>query len=187
GLLHLNRIPVSVQDLVKKEARRFSSPGIIISMQIPDDLPPVNVDSARIEVVLHNLIANGLVYGEGQVSITAERRDDMIVVSVTDNGPGIDPDELPHVFERFYRAQRGLQQHSGGTGLGLTICKAFVEAHGGVIWAESSMRGATISFSLPLVSPAVAAMPVDTAATEPPTEEGGAYDDEGKAHSARRR
>ena len=164
GLLLLNRIPVRVQDLVAKVSKHFYSPGVTITMQIPDDLPLVNVDSGRIEIVLHNLIANGLVYGEGEVCIRAERREDTIVVSVTDNGPGIDPDELPHVFERFYRAQRGLQQHSGGTGLGLTICKAFIEAHKGVIWAESSMQGATIAFSLPLLIAPV--MSVATRATE---------------------
>jgi len=187
GLLLLNRGPVRIQELVAKTIERLSHPDVTISLHIPDDLPLVNVDSGRIEVVLHNLVANALGYGEGEVRITAERRGDGIVVSVSDNGPGIAPDELPHVFERFYRARHGRQQHSGGTGLGLTICKAFIEAHGGVIWAESSMRGASISFSLPLVSPAVAAVPVDTAATELTTEEGGAYDDEGKAHSARRR
>ncbi len=140
---------------MKKVAERFYAPGVSIAIQIPDELPPVEMDGGRIEIVLHNLIANGLVYGEGEVQITAERREEAIVVAVTDNGPGIDPDELPHVFERFYRAQRGLQQHSGGTGLGLTICKAFIEAHGGVIWAENSVQGATIAFSLPLVTPVV--------------------------------
>src|SRR5207249_12036437 len=141
-----------------------SHPGVTISMCIPDDLPPVNVDRARIEVVLHNLVANALVYGEGEVRITAGRRDDGIVVSVSDNGPGIAPDELPHVFERFYRARHGRQQHSGGTGLGLAICKAFIEAHRGTIWAESNERGTTISFSLPLVSPTTALAPIEMAA-----------------------
>ncbi len=162
GLLLLKRTPTRLQDLVVKTIERLSQPGIILSSQISADLPPVSVDSARIEVVLHNLVANALVYGEGEVCIAAERRGDGIVVSVSDNGPGIATDELPHVFERFYRARHGRQQRSGGTGLGLTICKAFIQAHGGVIWAESSARGATISFSLPLVSPVA----VDTAATE---------------------
>jgi PAS domain S-box-containing protein len=187
GLLLLNRGPVRMRDLVAKTIERLSHPGVTISLYIPDDLPLVNVDSGRIEVVLHNLVANALRYGEGEVRITAERRGDGIVVSVSDNGPGIAPNELPHVFERFYRARHGRQQHAGGTGLGLTICKAFIEAHGGIIWAESSMLGTTISFSLPLVSPAVTVVAVDTAATELTTEEGGAYDDEDKAHSARRR
>jgi len=172
GLLLLNRVPTRVQDLVAKTIERLISPYIMLSLHISENLPLVNVDRARIEVVLHNLVANALVYGEGQVRITAEMRDDGIVVSVADNGPGIAPDELPHVFERFYRARYGYQQHSGGTGLGLTICKAFIEAHGSVIWAESSVRGATISFSLPLVSPPVAAASVDTWETELSTEKG---------------
>src|SRR5437868_3932125 len=162
GLLLLNRGLARVQDLVAKTIKRLSHPGVMISFHIPDDLPLINVDGARIEVVLHNLVANALVYGEGEVRITAGRKDDGVVVSVSDNGPGIAPDELPPVFERFYRARHGRQQHSGGTGLGLAICKALIEAHGGVIWVESSMRGTTIVFSLPLVSPAVAAVPADT-------------------------
>ncbi len=166
GLLLLKRVPVSVQELVAKIIKRLSHPRIKITAQIPEDLPLINMDSARIEVVLQNLVANALVYGgEGEVRVTVERRDDGIIVSVSDNGPGIAPDELPHVFERFYRARHGRRQHSGGTGLGLTICKAFVEAHGGVIWAESSVQGTTISFLLPLVSPAIAAVPVDMATT----------------------
>ncbi len=76
-----------------------------------------------------------------------------MIVSVLDNGPGIPPDELPHVFERFYRARQERQKHASGTGLGLAICKAFVEAHGGTIWAESNLKGTTISFSLPVAAP----------------------------------
>lgn len=165
GLLHLHRVPARVQDLVTQTIERLNHPNVVISLHIPDNLPLVNVDRARIEVVLHNLVANALVYGEGEVHINAKRWNNGIIVSVMDNGPGIAPDELPHVFERFYRARHGYQQRSGGTGLGLTICKAFIEAHGSVIWAESNGRGATISFSLPLVSPAIAATPVDTIAT----------------------
>jgi len=166
GLLLLNRAPARVQDLVAKTIERLSHPDVMLSLHIPSDLPLVNVDSARIEIILHNLVANALVYGEGEVRITAERRDDGIVLSVADNGPGIASDELPHVFERFYRARHGRQQRSGGTGIGLAICKAFIEAHGGVIWAESSVQGTTISCSLPLVSPTVVAVGVETVATE---------------------
>jgi signal transduction histidine kinase len=197
GLLLLNRGPARVQDLVAKTIERLDHPGVMLALHIPGDLPLVNVDSARMEVVLHNLIANALVYGEGEVRITAERRDDVLVVAVSDNGPGIAPDELKHVFGRFYRARHGRQQHSGGTGLGLAICKAFIEAHGGAIWAESNGRGTTISFSLPLtaliqdgndaanlamghanaaqsgdVSPVVAIVPGDTMAKALSTEEG---------------
>ncbi len=155
GLLLLKRAPARVQDLVAKIVER-TSPGIAISLTIPADLPPVHMDSARVEVVLRNLVANALLYGGSEVCIAAERRDEFIVISVADNGPGIAADELPHVFDRFYR---GRQQHSGGTGLGLTISKAFIEAHGGHIWVESGDRGTTISFSLPLAPTVSATMP----------------------------
>ena len=165
GLLFLNRVPTRVQDLVAKTIERLSHLNVTISLHIPDNLPLVNVDRARIEIVLHNLVANALVYGKDEIHLTAQTRDDGIVVSVADNGPGIVPDELPHVFERFYRARHGYQQYSGGTGLGLTICKAFIEAHESSIWAESSTQGTTFSFSLPLVSPTGAAVLVETATT----------------------
>jgi PAS domain S-box-containing protein len=152
GLLLLNRTPTRVRDLVAKVIERH--PGHDITADIPGDLPLVNVDSARIEVVLTNLVANALSYGEGEVRIAAVQRKEQVIVSVTDNGPGIAADELPHVFERFYRAGHGRQRHSGGTGLGLTICKAFVEAHSCSIWAESDSQGTTISFSLPTAAPA---------------------------------
>jgi signal transduction histidine kinase len=99
---------------------------------------------------LHNLLTNAVAYGNGRVEVSAEQRDGVVVVHVADNGPGIDENELPHIFERFYRARQGNQRRSSGTGLGLAISKAFVEAHGGVIWAESRARGAIISFSLPV-------------------------------------
>ncbi len=211
GLLLLKRMPTSLQDLVARiiGGLTLSSPDFTISTYFPDDLHPVYVDAGRIEVVIQNLVTNGLLYGTGAVSISARRWDDTVIVSVSDNGPGIDPDELPHVFERFYRARHGRQQHSNGTGLGLAICKAFIEAHGGSIWAESSTNGSVISFSLPLVPPVaseiagntaqqstknVVAAPLgqDKAArTEILTRgdvtrvrKGGSYDDENEAHPA---
>ena len=172
GLLLLNREPMRVQDLVAKTIERLSFTGATLSLHIPDDLPPVNADGARIEVVLHNLVTNALIYGEDEVDISAERRGNSIILSVSDNGPGMTPDELPHMFERFYRTRHGRQQHSGGTGLGLAICKAFIEAHSSSIWAESSPQGTTIAFSLPLFLPAVTAPLVGTATAELSTVEG---------------
>lgn len=169
GLLLLNRVPVKLQDMVAKTIEHLSRPGVVISSHIPENLPLVNVDRTRIEVVLHNLVVNALAYGEGEARITAKRQHDEIVVSVSDNGPGIAPDELLHVFERFYRARHGRQQHSGGTGLGLTICKAFVEAHKCTIWVESGPQGTTISFSLPCVSSTAY---IDEGAIELSTKEG---------------
>ena len=152
GLLLLNRLPTSLQDIVEKTVKQLNQYDAMISIHIPDDLPLIDVDKGRIEVVLNNLVSNARMYGEGEVNISAWSRDDVIIVSISDNGPGIPPDELPHIFERFFRARHGRQQHSGGTGLGLAICKAFVEAHGGTISAESNTPGTTISFSLPIAS-----------------------------------
>ncbi|GHO94205.1 hypothetical protein KSF_042530 [Reticulibacter mediterranei] len=152
GLLLLNRSDISIQVLVAQIVARHNYPQTALVVQLPADLPLVNIDSTRIEVVLHNLIANAQVYGQGTVRITASQHNDQVVVSVADDGPGIAPDELPHVFERFYRATYGRRQRSSGTGLGLAICKAFIEAHEGSIWAESSIDGTTISFSLPLTA-----------------------------------
>lgn len=152
GLLSLNREPVNVQYLVVKTLERLPHSNGIVTVHIPEHMPLVYVDAARIEVVLHNLIANALAYGNDEIHITARSNGTEVIVSVSDNGPGIARDELPHVFERFYRAHHGRQQRSGGTGLGLTICKAFVEAHECDVWIEeSAAQGTTISFTLPLL------------------------------------
>lgn len=142
-----------MQALVTKTLEQIKHPAASLWLHLPADLPLVNVDKARIEVVIRNLIFNALVYGDGEVSISAEGRADAVIIAITNNGPGIAAAELPHIFERFYRAGRGQQQRAGGTGLGLTICKAFVEAHHSIIWAESSAYSTTISFSLPLLNP----------------------------------
>jgi len=168
GLLLLKRSPTSVQEMVAQVVARLQRPGVRLSYAIPDDLPLVEVDSARLDVVLHNLLTNALTYGENEAQVTAFRRDAMVVVAVTDNGPGVAPDELPHLFERFYRTQHAREHHSGGAGLGLAICKAFVEAHGGAIWAEASAQGTTIAFTLPLVAPAPLRLPESSGTHEAP-------------------
>ena len=150
GLLRLERTPCCLDDLVERAMLCLHEPVAQVEIAIPPDLPPLDVDGPRVEVVLRNLLANGLAYGDGGLWIAAEQQGDMAVVRVTNDGPGIALDDLPHLFERFYRAARGQQRRSSGIGLGLTICKAFVEAHGGTIWAESSGSGATFAFSLPL-------------------------------------
>jgi signal transduction histidine kinase len=113
----------------------------------------VDVDAARIEVVLRNLLSNALAYGDGVVRVTARRDGEFVEIAVIDGGPGIDDADLPYIFERFYRASHGQRRSSSGSGLGLAICKAFVEAHGGRIWAETRSEGAAISFTLPLAKP----------------------------------
>jgi signal transduction histidine kinase len=108
-------------------------------------------DEQRIEQVLRNLLTNAVKYspGGGVVAVEMEASDAMVTVRVRDQGTGLPPDDLPHLFERFYRAEgtRRLE----GAGLGLYICQAIVAAHGGRIWAESDGigRGSTFSFTLP--------------------------------------
>lgn len=148
GLLPLHPAPWSLDDLLDGALARLPGPIPWLTRAIPPDLPPLAVDRQRLEVVFANLLANALAYGDGGVWVEAERRRGEVIVRVRDDGPGIAPEELPHIFERFYRARRGVQRRAGGTGLGLAICKAFVEAHGGAIWAEGAGRGTTISLSL---------------------------------------
>ncbi len=150
GMLTLHQRPRRLSELVEQTLRQFDDAIPVFSVALPEQLPLLNLDGPRIEVVLRNLLANSRAYGAGEVRISARQEEGLIIVSVWNDGPGIAPDELSHIFERFYRAKRGIQQRSGGTGLGLAICKAFIVAHGGTIWAESSEQGTTISFSLPI-------------------------------------
>lgn len=150
GLLQLARVPCRLDQLVARALRRLPEPIPELTVAIPSDLPLIEVDEPRIEVVLHNLLSNAQAYGNGAVRVAAGQDDSAILVRVSDNGPGIAPEELPHLFERFYRAGRGQQRRSGGIGLGLAICKAFVEAHGGRIWVESDEQGTTFAFALPI-------------------------------------
>ncbi|HEX6800235.1 MAG TPA: ATP-binding protein [Ktedonobacterales bacterium] len=161
GLLELRRQPRRLDEIAASALRRHDvgaytgrpSSAARIVVEVPDDLPPVRVDAARIEVVVHNLVSNALAYSDGMVRVGAEREADgrMLRVVVSDDGPGIAEEDLAHIFERFYRA-RHTRHQSGGTGLGLAICKAFVQAHGGRIWAESGPAGTSIYFTLPLAA-----------------------------------
>jgi signal transduction histidine kinase len=112
------------------------------------------VDSGRIAQVLRNLLDNALAYTPegGTITVEAHIEESEILVSVHDTGTGIDPDKLPHVFERFYRADPSRARKTGGTGLGLAIVKQWVEAHGGHVWVESLLpgKGCTFNFALPI-------------------------------------
>ena len=119
-----------------------------------DDVPLAGAwDQQKIEQVLANLIRNALKYsaGDSQVNVAAKAQDGQIEVAVSDRGIGIRADELPVVFERFYRAPEALTAGLPGAGLGLYICRGIVEAHGGRLWAESAGQGqgATFRFRLP--------------------------------------
>jgi signal transduction histidine kinase len=149
GLLLLHPSAWAIDDLIDMALARLGQPVPGLRRSLPPDLPPVAVDRPRLEVALRNLIANALAYGDGGVWVSAEAGDGLVTVRVCDDGPGIAPEDLPHIFERFYRARHGVSRRAGGSGLGLAICKAFIEAHGGRIWAESDGRGTTFCLTLP--------------------------------------
>ena len=121
-------------------------------MEVPDDLPPVFADYARLERIVINLLTNALKYSspETPVIIRAQQQGAMVGVSITDHGRGITPEDISHLFEQFYRAKR--EHGTEGIGLGLYITKRLVEAHGGHIRVESEVgKGSTFSFTLPVV------------------------------------
>lgn len=125
---------------------------VIIATDLSPELPLVEADEERLLEVLENLIGNAVKFTSpgGSVTIGAMQREDAILVSVKDTGAGIAPDQLPHIFDRFWQAKKVYRR---GTGLGLTICKAIVEAHGGQIWAESTPgSGTTMYFTIPATS-----------------------------------
>lgn len=111
------------------------------------------VDPQRIAQVLANLVGNALCYtpAGGEVSLCARgEADGAVVFEVRDSGAGIGAADLPHIFDRFYRADRSRARGSGGAGLGLAIARRLVEAHGGAIWATSEVgQGTTVGFRLP--------------------------------------
>lgn len=149
GLLLMRRTPTSLVGLIAQATRRLPAGEASVEIDAPADLPLVDVEPARIEVVLSNLLGNAIAYGDGPVRVVARQVEDVVAISVDDSGPGIDERDLPYIFERFYRASHGQRRSSSGSGLGLAICKAFVEAHGGHIWAERRAEGAAITFTLP--------------------------------------
>ena len=156
--LPLQLRPCQVAELVDQAIRRiapqFTEKGVTLTTDIPSDLPPVQADADRITQVLINLLGNALRYtpSEGNVRVSAERQGDSVAFHVADSGIGIAPEHLPQLFERFYRVDKARSRALGGSGIGLTIAKALVEAHDGHIWASSPGldQGATFSFTLPI-------------------------------------
>ncbi len=130
---------------------------ILLSVYIPEALPPVRADSQRIVQVLRNLLENAIVHTPkgGSVAITARQQVELAEISVSDNGEGIPADDLTYIFERFYRVDKSRTRATGGSGLGLTIAKYLIEAHGGKIWVQSELgKGSCFSFTLPVSNPA---------------------------------
>jgi signal transduction histidine kinase len=125
--------------------------GVTINVEGDDDVI-VLADARRTVQILTNLLANAVAHMEnaGEVRITWERSGNEIVIHVKDSGIGIPSDELPRIFERFYRVDVSRSRSTGGAGLGLSIVRHLVAAQGGRVWAESAVgAGSTFSFTLP--------------------------------------
>jgi len=125
---------------------------ITFSVVCPPDLPSIRADAPRLEQVLVNLIHNAVKFTPpgGQVILSAQKEEYFIRFAVQDSGVGISTEDLPRIFERFYKTDRA--RTSGGTGLGLSISRHIVEAHGGKIWAESEEgKGSTFFFTILMV------------------------------------
>jgi signal transduction histidine kinase len=159
GELKLVRQPENISQLIGQSVKAIQAKviekGLDISIEIAGDLPPVNIDYHRISQVLRNLLSNALKHtgNGGKIAVSANLEDTWVRVSVTDNGEGIPPDDLPNMFERFYRVDKSRARNGGGSGLGLTIAKRLVEAHGGTIEVRSELgKGSCFSFTVPVAN-----------------------------------
>lgn len=153
GRLSLERKELAAEVLVKEACESFRQPAAekaqSLECEVPEELPPLFVDHQRALQVLNNLIGNAIKFTPegGRITVRAEPVAAEVLFSVTDTGPGIPPEELPLLFERFWQAKKV----KGGAGLGLAIAKGIVEAHGGRIWVESKLGvGSTFYFTLPV-------------------------------------
>jgi two-component system sensor histidine kinase KdpD len=178
---HLNRLVENLLDMSRIEAGRLkpdrgwypleelvedvlarlepATAGHRVVVDLPETLPPVPLDYVQIGQVLSNLVENAAKYTPpgSTIAVSAAREDGFVRVAVADDGPGIPPDALPHVFEKFYRVTSGDRSPVKGTGIGLALARGFVEAHGGTIEAQSpppgKQHGTVFSFRLPLAAP----------------------------------
>ena len=160
GTLRLDQVPDSLEEVLRRSLEavrpRAEAKGLSISLELPPQLPLVHMDRTRIAQVVGNLLENAVLHTPegGRVTLSAELAGvATAIVIVADTGEGIPAEELPLVFERFHRVDPSRSRATGGVGLGLTITKRLVEAHGGTIRAESTLgEGSRFIFHLPLAS-----------------------------------
>ncbi len=146
------RVEELVQSCVDALRPRAEAKGVALDVDVADTLPVLDLDATRIAQAVGNLLDNAVTHTPegGRVTVSAHALADAVEVQVADTGPGIAPDDLPRVFDRFYRADPSRSRSTGGTGLGLTIARRLVEAHGGSIEADSVVgRGSRFIIRLP--------------------------------------
>lgn len=157
GYLPIQSQSIDLEPMLESLIRKFSeqllnndSPSL--TMDYDANTPLVMADPARVEQVLVNLIGNAIRYTpSGFIKLRVWKEDKWVWVAVVDTGMGLAKQDIPHVFERFWRADRSRDRHSGGTGIGLAISRRLVELQGGVITVQSELgKGSTFRFSLPI-------------------------------------
>ena len=155
--LPLQQEPTPLKEIVDGVVTSFKpraeAESVRLQAEIDENLPSLYLDRVRIEQVVANLVDNAIRHSPpgGMVVVAAKTEGDTVRVEVTDTGPGIPVNALPHVFDRLYRADPSREKSTGGTGLGLTIARQLVEAHGGTIWAESEEGcGSRFGIDLPV-------------------------------------
>ena len=159
GQLRLHAVPTNLADLTNAEIEsiesRFQEQQISLHRDLPPDLPPVSIDSERIRQVLRNLLDNALRYtpAGGTIRVGATSTPPgWVTLCVSDTGSGIHPEDLPHIFDHFYKTDRSRHRGYGGSGIGLAIVRQLVEAHGGKVWVESQPgEGSSFFFTLPSI------------------------------------
>ena len=152
GGLNIKRSDISIPDLCRRLANRFQTQTEQhhISVDFPDDFPVLLADENRIGQVLSNLISNAIKYApKGEIVMRGQVRPNHVTISVSDEGPGISASDIPHVFDRFYRAP-DMARQTKGAGLGLYLSRAIIEAHDGRMWVDTeTAKGTRICFTLP--------------------------------------
>ena len=163
GQLTLVRQSADVVEIVRRAVAAAQPPaeskGLTLETKLPEEQATAEVDPERIGQVLRNLLSNAITHTSegGHITVDLKDKDDELHIGVADTGAGIPPEDLPYVFERFYRADPSRVRATGGAGLGLTIARRLVEAHGGTIGVESEVgKGSRFIFTLPKKAPAAA-------------------------------
>ena len=152
GVLRLERVECNIEETIQRAAKQARFGRDRFEVRMEPGLPPLYADPLRLETILRNLFENALKYGgeNAAVRVDVQRQNGSLLFRISDDGPGIPPEESARIFESFYRVDDGLTRLTGGAGLGLAICQGLVHAHGGRIWVEPQDKGACIAFSIPL-------------------------------------
>ena len=158
GQLRLNVQPTDIAGALRAAVAKFEpaaeSKAVRLSCNAADDLPEVMADPDRLAQIMNNLMTNALRHTPegGSIAVSAAATENVVKVTVMDSGEGIAPEDLPHIFDRFWRGDRSRSRTGGGSGLGLAIVRALVEGHGGAVRAVSDGpgKGASFAFTLPI-------------------------------------